>query len=307
MSKYAKATKGPDYEGVYPGSVITPNAGVIHTTEGTTLPGYSGGAVAPNYTAVPDFRNQRLEWHNHFPDERSSRALVNSSGGVETNTLNVVQIELVGTCDPRTHADWKNRGIQHIYWPEAPDWALDDVADFVADMNKRHGIKIQGPKNWVAYPESYGAGGQRFTFAEWRAFYGWCGHQHVPENVHGDPGAFPWAEVEKRAKAIVAGTHKPAVPHKDADALRKADARKVRMDPANYHDGARGPHVKWLKNRLVLHGFGHNMDASTGFYGPGVKGAVRRFQKAQGWSGKDADGLPGRETLKRLAAKPGKN
>jgi hypothetical protein len=23
---------------------------------------------------------------------------------------------------------------------------------------------------------------------EWNAFNGWCGHQHVPENSHWDPG-----------------------------------------------------------------------------------------------------------------------
>lgn len=222
MSKYAKATQGPSYEDRYPGSVMKPNAGVIHTTEGTSLPTYSGGAVAPNYTAVPDFKNKRLVWHNHFPDERSSRALENHAGGVETNTLNVVQVELVGTCAPGIHADWEKRGIQHIYWPEAPDWALDDVADFIADMHRRHGIKIAGPKTWTAYPDSYGAGGQRFTNAQWRAFYGWCGHQHVPENVHGDPGAFPWAKVEAKAKALVGD--KPA-----PKPAPKADAKPTRI------------------------------------------------------------------------------
>lgn len=306
MSKYAKATLGPSYEDRYPGSVINPNVGVIHTTEGTSLPDYSGGSEAPNYTAVPNFKAKRLEWHNHFPDERSSRALVNSSGGVETNTLNAVQVELVGTCSPATHADWARSGIQHIYWPEAPDWALDDFAEFVADMNRRHGIRIAGPEDWVAYPESYGAGGQRFSFDRWRNFYGWCGHQHVPENDHGDPGAFPWADVERRAKALVGG-NTPAKPRPDATADKRARRRAKRMDPANYRMGVRAPYVKWLKHRLEVHGFGDRMDTATGYYGPGVRGAVQRFQRAQGWKGPDANGLPGRETLKRLNAKPKKN
>jgi hypothetical protein len=91
-----------------------------------------------------------------------------------------------------------------IFLPDPPEGALRDLAHFVADMTRRHGIPIQGPGDrWTAYPESYGAGGQRFSFARWRSFYGWCGHQHVPENAHGDPGAFPWGEVAKRAKALV--------------------------------------------------------------------------------------------------------
>ena len=202
LTTYAKAnTKAAWYQDDYPGAVMKPNCAVIHTTEGTSLPGYNGGATAPNYTAVPDFKAKRLRWFAHFPDERSSRALRNLRGGVETNTANAIQVELVGTCDPATRKRWKT---EHIFWPEAPEWALRDLAHFVADMNRRHGIPIQGPADvWTPYPESYGAGGQRFSYARWRSFYGWCGHQHVPENSHGDPGAFPWGEVARRAKALL--------------------------------------------------------------------------------------------------------
>ena len=61
-----------------------------------------------------------------------------------------------------------------------------------------------------------------FTNAQRRAFYGWCGHQHVPENVHGDPGAFPWAKVEAKAKALVGD--KPA-----PKPAPKADAKPTRI------------------------------------------------------------------------------
>jgi len=212
MSTYARAnTSAAWYQDNFPGAVMDPNAGVLHTTEGTSLPGYSGGATAPNYTAVPDFAAKRLRWFAHFPDERSSRALQNDAGGVETNTLNVVQVELVGTCDPRTAASWRAKGARFIFWPDAPDWALADLAHFIADMNRRHGIKVQGPGTgrWTPYPESYGAGGQRFSFTAWRNFYGWCGHQHVPENDHGDPGALDWGRVERMAKELLAPDPKP--------------------------------------------------------------------------------------------------
>lgn len=29
----------------------------------------------------------------------------------------------------------------------------------------------------------------RLTDERWRRYSGWCGHQHVPHNAHGDPGA----------------------------------------------------------------------------------------------------------------------
>lgn len=76
-----------------------------------------------------------------------------------------------------------------------------------------------------------------------------------------------------------------------------------RMDPANYGPGHVGAHITWLGNRLVRHGFG---DYYTDGPGPVWSDADRRnvaeFQRAQGWTGADADGLPGVETLRRLAA-----
>lgn len=198
MSNYSKAdTKAQWFQDDYPGAAINPNVTVIHTTEGTGWPSYGGGASAPHYTAMPDFKNERLIWRAHFPDERSARALRNLSGGVETNTLNCVQVELIGTCDPATHKRWGS--APHIFWPAAPEWALRDLAAFLADQHKRHGTKLQAPE-FLAYPASYGASRVRMTFAEWRGFYGVCGHQHVPENSHGDPGALPIGKVLAYAK-----------------------------------------------------------------------------------------------------------
>lgn len=205
MTTYSKAnTTEQWFQDDYPGAVMDPNAGVLHTTEGTTWPGYNGGASAPTYTACPNLRRQRLEWRAHFPDERSSRALRNTSGGVETNTLNVVQVELVGTCDPGTARRWRAEGRAFIYWPEAPEWALRDLADFIADMYVRHGIALEAP-TFHPYPGSYGVDNpHRFTYAQWRNFHGWCGHQHVPENSHGDPGDLPIGRVLDYAKTVVA-------------------------------------------------------------------------------------------------------
>lgn len=189
LQKYPGASLSAWYQGAYGGDLMEVNVVVLHTTEGRSLPSYGGGASAPNLTAVPDLAGKRLRWFQHFDIDRSSRALVNLVGGVETNTLNVVQVELVGTCDPATHAKWTAAGYAHVYWPEAPDWALQGVADFLAWAHTQHGVPLSGPTLWKAYPASYGASTARMTGAAWMAFKGVCGHQHVPENVHGDPGS----------------------------------------------------------------------------------------------------------------------
>ncbi len=74
---------------------------------------------------------------------------------------------------------------------------------------------------------------------------------------------------------------------------------------AAFDIGSRHPAVVALGKRLVAHGYGR-------FYkvGPGVPmgqadvNACRAFQQAQGWSGSDADGVPGPETWRRLMANP---
>lgn len=224
----------------YPGSAMESNVVVLHTTEGTSLPNYDGGAVAPNLTGVPDFANQVLRWYQHFDVDRSSRALVNSSGGVETNTLNAFQIELVGTCDPATHTKWTNAGVKHIYWPEAPDWALAGVAKVLSWLHANHGVALRSTVTWKAYPASYGASnGVRLTGAQWSDYYGVLGHQHVPENFHGDPGDIDI----NRILALAGG----AVQEEDV-ALTDDDIKKVGRQVVTGANGMKSPDdpaVEW--------------------------------------------------------------
>lgn len=202
--RYPGANRDHWYQDDFGGTAMEVNVVVLHTTEGRSLPDYQGGASAPNLTAVPDLAAKKLKWYQHFDIDVSSRALRNKPGGVETNTLNVCQAELVGTCDPDRHAQWKAAGKAHIYWPQAPEWALLGVARFLTWMHVEHDVPLRGPALWPAYPKSYGnGGGQRMSGAKWNAFKGVCGHMHVPENQHGDPGAIDFERLIKFAKAAL--------------------------------------------------------------------------------------------------------
>ncbi|MFG2352570.1 hypothetical protein [Streptomyces sp. NPDC048521] len=198
--RYPGASTAYWYGSKYPGSAMESNVIVWHTTEGTSLPDYSGGSVAPNLTAKPDFAAKRLVWYQHFDFDVSARALVNKAGGVETNTLNACQVEIVGTCDPATHDRWTKAGYAHLYTPELPDWAIRDLAAFAKWAHDNHGVPLSSGLTFKAYPGSYGANGVRMTGTQWTNFKGHCGHQHVPENDHGDPGAFPIAAILSLAK-----------------------------------------------------------------------------------------------------------
>ncbi|MCY0956221.1 hypothetical protein [Streptomyces sp. H27-H5] len=186
----------------FPGNAMESNVGVLHTTEGRTVPDYRGGRDAPNFTLLPDIPARKLRVYQHYDFDVSSRALVNLAGGVETNTANAVQFELVGTCDERNAQTWdgKRAGIDYIFWPDAPDWLLAELGRIVRWAHDQHGIRMESSVVWKAYKKgqaggSYGANGVRLTGAQWGAYYGWLGHQHVPENDHGDPGNLDFARV----------------------------------------------------------------------------------------------------------------
>jgi hypothetical protein len=202
--------------GRYSGSSMEVNCGVVHTTEGMSLPSYSGGSMAPTVTGVPNMKDRTIRWYQHFDVDESARALANKLGGVETNTANAFQIELVGTCDDKYAKTWsgKTAGVDYIHWPTAPEWALAEVAWLVRWLNQQHGIPLTCVKDWLAYgkdsrrpgvtPASYGASPARMSMSAWRSFKGWCGHQHVPENDHGDPGSMDFARVIAIAKGQTA-------------------------------------------------------------------------------------------------------
>lgn len=199
------------FEDDFPGTRVEVLRGVLHTTEGRDWPAYSGGKTAPNLTGKPDMARRRLGWRQHFRVDTSARALRNTSGGVQTNQDGAFQVELVGTCDPATRNAWiqagKRQDVDFLFWPAAPDWALLELARVVLWFEAEHQVPVRGPeqhsKTWMAYPGSYGTkAGNRLSGRQWDDYRGWCGHQHVPENDHGDPGALNWRRVIEHVTAL---------------------------------------------------------------------------------------------------------
>ena len=139
-----------------------PARGVLHTTEGHGLPTYSGSA--PHFTLNPATGDL---WQ-HIAINRCAKALKNLGGGVETNRANAIQIEMIGFAK-----DTPN-------WPKAH---YREVADLMRWVERNGGVKRRSGVKFVA-------GRNTLSHGEWMNYSGWCGHQHVPENDHWDPGAF---------------------------------------------------------------------------------------------------------------------
>jgi murein DD-endopeptidase MepM/ murein hydrolase activator NlpD len=176
---------------------------VLHSTETAGWPGYPD--FAPNLTYDP----WKHEWHQHMAINKSATTLLDpSSTAVRENRDNVVQVEIVGYCDPARRSSGKD--IEKI-----DELAVRELGAFIAWMNQEWQVPFASvpAAKWISYPGSYGnTKKQRFSGTEYDSFKGVLGHQHVSGNDHGDPGALPIERIMAAAKEIAAGAKPPAPP-----------------------------------------------------------------------------------------------
>jgi hypothetical protein len=158
----------------------------LHTTETEGVPGYDGGASAPHLTYDPGAR----VWYQHTDLGTAARALRNVSGGVETNRHRALQVEIVCYSDRGVATDDPS---DRTWVGDLDELAIGDLQAFLGWCLGTYGIEPTWPgRAALSYSEA-NAPGFRLTYSEWEHFGGVCGHQHVPENDHWDPGALDWA------------------------------------------------------------------------------------------------------------------
>ena len=221
--------------------------GLIHTTEGFTIGSamgsYRANGFAPHLTIGPDDPDKptkAVRWQ-HLPYTGRSTTLADDSGGVRTNRLYVWQVEIVGTCDDA----WKTRERgRYARWhvDNWPDWYLDAIADLMNDWEDWFGIPRRSSVTWRPYPSSYGQTSSRLSGSEFTAYEGWLGHQHAPENDHGDPGDLPIGDLFER----MGGEVKPPPPvtvGDEDDLPTPEDVWSFTMDPRATADRIGAPEL----------------------------------------------------------------
>lgn len=149
---------------------------VLHTTEGPTAAGalgaYRAGTGCPHVTVDLG----RKLFYQHVPLTKHAYALRNETSGGETNRERAYQVEIVGYAQdtPDQDIDWYMRLAYDVIRP---------IMDMMGD------VQIVFPQFGFGGSERYGQGKKgRMGRPQWEAFNGICGHQHVPENTHWDPG-----------------------------------------------------------------------------------------------------------------------
>ena len=150
---------------------------VLHTTEGTSVAGavaaYQQHGSWPHMTI--DCRKRRVT--QHFPFTVAARALKRPRGTVATNGANAIQVELIGYA--KDTANWDAADVTWLGEVLAP------VMD-AYDIERRSPAFVGADVGGIASARSP----YRFNDRDWLAFNGVCGHQHVPNNDHWDPGRF---------------------------------------------------------------------------------------------------------------------
>lgn len=123
-----------------------------------------------------------------------------------------------------------------------------------------------------------------------------------------DPGYKPGTmmNMDKVRADIKATIAKEKTAEDKPTAPAKPTPTKPKVVPAfpgrhYFRPGAKNKHVTQLGRQLVKKGFGRHYKLGPGpRWTDADRAAVRAFQKAQGWSGADADGYPGPQTWRRL-------
>jgi hypothetical protein len=150
---------------------------VHHTTEGSTA--QSAFDAYKEKKSDPHFTVDHATIYQHVDTNLAARALKNADGGVETNRLSAIQIEVVG--------------FAHLAKLPA---TLKNVAKLCRWLEQTHNIQRVWP-NGYPKPAQNGndPGGHNRNAANWSSKGGHYGHCHVPENDHWDP-AYTKAEVD---------------------------------------------------------------------------------------------------------------
>lgn len=245
---------------------------VLHSTEGSSVAGavaaYKAKGVPPQFTVDPKTR-ARVQ---HISEDKAGYALKNLAGGVQTNNQGAIQVEVVGFA-----AKMQDMSDLDVVWMGT---------EVVRPLAAATGFKLEAPAFVGADQSPANAKAkQRFSAAAWNAFNGVCGHQHVPENDHWDPGAM-------RIDAILAFARAPQslppveVPHPPANTdvaqLRRLAAAKYLASvgdlpvPMGMNTPA-GLHTVLLQQILNLV-FPTASIKEDGVYGPSTSAHVVVFQ-----------------------------
>jgi hypothetical protein len=222
-----------------------------------------GAGVAPHILWDP--------FEGHFtqfvPATSRSKSLVDVAGGTRTNRAGsvVIQVEALffPYCRVGSKIYAKLSDTPCAGWAELQAWV--------------HSWGV--PNSWpMGQPNGYTS---RRSASTWATKPGWYAHGDVPENDHTDPGYWP---------AFISTPAAPA---------------SAQYEPfpgtAFFTNGRRSPVIAAMHKRLVAVGCGrYQSSANPDVWGSGDVASYAAWQRHLGYTGADANGIPGATSWAKL-------
>lgn len=221
-----------------------------------------GAGVAPHVLWDP--------FEGHFtqfvPANSRSKSLVDKAGGTRTNRAGSVVLQ-----------------IEALFFPYCR--VGDRVYAKLTDTPCRGWAELQAWVHSWGVPNAWPMGkpvdfSSHRSESVWETHGGWYGHSQVPENDHQDPGSWP----------DFVGTPTPVTP-----------TYEPFPGAAFFTAGRRSPIIAAMHKRLVAVGCNrYQSDANADVWGSGDVASYAAWQRHLGYSGTDANGIPGQISWSKL-------
>jgi hypothetical protein len=205
-----------------------------------------------------------------FPADSRSKSVVDAAGGTRTNRAGSVVIQVEAVFFP--YCRYGGRVYPRLVDTPCAGW--DRLHAWIASWGVPDVWPMGRPVDFTSHRDEQ----------TWETHAGWYAHAHVPENDHQDPGSWPDF-----------GGGSPSQP--PAGVSRQ----QVTIGGLPYGYGAHGDQVTLVGRALVAAGFGSHYAS-----GPGPDWSdsdtlnYADYQRSLGYTGADADGVPGETSLRRL-------
>ena len=185
---------------------------VVHTTEvhADIDNGWLAGWKHPSHIVVDPVRRKVAQC---LPLDRAARSLVGGAG-YETNRDSAIQVEIVAYSDltlaqSRDAARWHVTNLTDDDLNYVAAGVLAPVCAWVRSQGGEIDLDDVPPLSPIGGSASTSAP-QRFTPARWDNFAGLCGHRHVPNNAHWDPGELDLRKLAAYTRSALDSTLGPA-------------------------------------------------------------------------------------------------
>jgi peptidoglycan hydrolase-like protein with peptidoglycan-binding domain len=218
------------------------------------------------------------------PLDQSGRALKND-GNTRTNRTGraCIQIEVLGRAATPFTGYWRPGKNFKALMSAIRSWGIPDVFP-MGTPAKTAGATKRDRNVWLTEGGHYG-------------------HCNVPGNDHWDPGAIStkvlFAAAPKGSTSAPKPASVPTVSLANVVAASKSDPKAAQGKALHAAD------VKPVEAALKAEGLLSAKYASDGSFGTTTVTAYAAWQRKLGFTGKDADGIPGKSTLAKLGAKHG--